>query len=65
MGIKEVQPIMKKKPTDRKRPDVPRFDESPVASATECTGLMPALPEGAQSQANLANLYSVHREKRQ
>lgn len=56
---------MKKKPTDRKRPDVPYLDESPVASATECTGLMPALPEGAQSQANLANLYSIHKEKQQ
>ncbi len=56
---------MKKKPTDRKRPDVPYLDESPVASATECTGLMPALPEGAQSQANLAKLYSIHKEKQQ
>lgn len=32
-----------------------------VASATECTGLMPALPESAASEETVAALYAVHR----
>lgn len=31
-----------------------------VASATECTGLMPALPEDADQDAAEAALYGIH-----
>ena len=34
-----------------------------VASATECTGLMPALPRDAGEDANSAALYDIHRAK--
>lgn len=37
------------------------FDEHEnVASATECTGLMPALPYDMREDKNLAALYSIH-----
>lgn len=34
-----------------------------VASATECTGLMPALPENHSQDAASAALYGVHAAK--
>lgn len=34
-----------------------------VASATECTGLMPALPRDDASEAECAALYAIHRAK--
>ena len=34
-----------------------------VASATECTGLMPALPEGEAQDAAEAALYGIHAAK--
>ena len=38
-------------------------EEAPVASATECTGLMPALPEDADQDAAEAALYGIHAAK--
>ena len=35
-----------------------------VASATECTGLMPALPPDDEGAERLAALYAVHPPKR-
>lgn len=35
-----------------------------VASATECTGLMPALPQGDAADANSAALCGIHGAKR-
>ncbi len=41
------------------------FDEMmKVASVTECTGLMPALPETEQGDQSLAALYAIHAAKR-
>ena len=34
-----------------------------VASATECTGLMPALPQNEESDARSAALYAIHDAK--
>lgn len=40
-------------------------DETPdVASATECTGLMPALPRTDAEDADRAALYAVHRGRK-
>ena len=36
------------------------YDISNTQSATECTGLMPAMPETAQQQAQLAGLMAIH-----
>ncbi len=45
-----------------------RRDEAPaaveVASATECTGLMAALPEDEEADERLAALYRIHEAKR-
>lgn len=35
-----------------------------VASLTECTGLMPALPQNEQQDVNSAALYAIHSAKR-
>jgi len=41
------------------------FNETePVASLTECTGLMPVLPADAQQDASYAALYAIHSAKR-
>ena len=41
------------------------FDEMmKVASVTECTGLMPALPETEQGDQSLAALYAIDAAKR-
>lgn len=42
----------------------PFFDAEQVASLTECTGLMPALPKDAQQDVNYAELYAIHCAKR-
>lgn len=42
----------------------PFFEAEQVASMTECTGLMPALPADAQQDANYAALYAIHDAKR-
>lgn len=39
-------------------------DGGEVASATECTGLMPALPRDEAEDAAQAALYAVHRARR-
>ena len=38
----------------------PFYDLSKVASATECTGLMPALPQDEEEDENYASLYATH-----
>ena len=38
--------------------------ELDVASATECTGLMPALPQDESQDVNSARLYGIHPAKR-
>lgn len=35
-----------------------------VASMTECTGLMPVLPMDAEQDANYAELYAIHRSRK-
>jgi len=35
-----------------------------VASMTECTGLMPVLPMDEEQDANYAELYAVHKSRR-
>ena len=39
-------------------------EELLAASMTECTGLMPALPQNGAQEASLAALYAVQRPKR-
>lgn len=41
--------------------DNPFYDVEDVASYTECTGLMPALPRTEDQDENLASLYAVHK----
>lgn len=41
--------------------DNPFYDVENVASYTECTGLMPALPGTEEQDENLASLYAVHK----
>ena len=36
------------------------FPSANMQSATECTGLMPAMPDTAQQQAQLASLMAIH-----
>lgn len=41
------------------------FEETEeVASATECTGLMPVLPMDQEQDANYASLYGIHRSRK-
>ena len=39
----------------------PFENEENVASFTECTGLMPALPKDLEQDENYAELYSIHK----
>ena len=40
------------------------FDEAmKVASSSECTGLMPALPATEQEDVNIVALYAIHKAK--
>ncbi len=50
------------KPEDRRRAEA-EADEQDVASASECTGLMPALPPDDDAQRSCAALYAVHMPK--
>ncbi|MBE5786132.1 MAG: hypothetical protein E7324_01165 [Clostridiales bacterium] len=43
----------------------PVFDVQQAASATECTGLMPAQVENADQGENLARLQAIHRIRRE
>lgn len=52
---------MKKK---RKGGD-PFFNVQKVGSATECTGLMPALPQTEEEDKNSAALYAIHDEEKE
>ena len=47
----------------RKRRMNPFYELSKVASATECTGLMPSLPQGEEEDENYAELYATHDQK--
>lgn len=38
-------------------------EEMQVASATECTGLIPALPQDESQDEHCAALYAIHRAK--
>lgn len=38
-------------------------EEMQVASATECTGLIPALPQDESQDEHSAALYAIHRAK--
>jgi hypothetical protein len=38
----------------------PFFELSKVASTTECTGLMPALPQNEDEDESYASLYATH-----
>lgn len=42
----------------------PFYDVEQVASITECTGLMPALPQDGQQEASYAALYAIHNARR-
>lgn len=42
----------------------PFFEQEQVASLTECTGLIPALPRDARQDREYAELYSIHNAKR-
>lgn len=42
----------------------PFYGVEDVASMTECTGLMPALPLDNQQSANYAALYAIHKGKK-
>ena len=45
--------------------DMPHTEEELLAaSMTECTGLMPALPQNGAQEASLAALYAMQRPKR-
>ena len=46
----------------KKLPDAVRETEE-VASATECTGLMPALPRDDAEDESAAALYAIHSAK--
>ncbi|MGN0801826.1 MAG: hypothetical protein ACI4MF_04420 [Candidatus Faecivicinus sp.] len=39
----------------------PFHDVEDVASATECTGLMPVLPKDEGQNVNYAELYAIHK----
>ena len=49
---KERAPIEKKQD--------PFYDIEKIASATECTGLMPAQVESEEEAENYAQLYAIH-----
>ncbi|MGI6239949.1 MAG: hypothetical protein ACOYI5_10035 [Christensenellales bacterium] len=38
----------------------PFFDLSKVASANECTGIMPSLPQNEAEADNIASLFATH-----
>lgn len=44
----------------RKRKKDPFYELAKVASATECTGLIPSLPQNEDEDENYASLYATH-----
>ena len=42
----------------------PFYETEKVASATECTGLMPSLPNSEEENAQYAMLYATHDAKK-
>ena len=48
---------------DARRPDTPFGEPAEVASATECTGLMPALNADDAADANSDALLGIHDAK--
>ena len=44
----------------RKKPDQSFYDMPEVQSATECTGLMPAMPPSEEGAENLSQLMAIH-----
>ena len=44
----------------RKKPDQSFYDMPEVQSATECTGLMPAMPPTEEGAENLSQLMAIH-----
>ena len=48
---------------EERKADATFGEPQSVASGTECTGLMPALPPDDAANANLAALYGIHRAK--
>ena len=42
------------------RSEDPFYELTRVASATECTGLMPSLPQSEEEDENYASLYATH-----
>jgi len=47
----------------RRRVNDAAYEGQAVASATECTGLMPALPDNGVQDATEAALYAIHAAK--
>ena len=58
MGEEEVIRV-----EDEKRTDAAAFPAEDVASASECTGLIPALPRDEAGLRACEALYAVHRQK--
>ena len=48
---------------EERKPDSTFGETGNVASATECTGLMPALPPDSAADASSAALYGIHDAK--
>ena len=44
----------------RKKPDQTFYDIADIQSATECTGLMPAMPPTEEGAENLSQLMAIH-----
>lgn len=44
---------------EKKQQD-PFYEQEKVVSATECTGLMPSLPQSEDEDENFASLYATH-----
>lgn len=45
---------------DQEKKRDPFYEISSVASATECTGLMPSLPQNEDEDESLSSLYATH-----
>lgn len=47
----------------KRKVEDPVFDVEKVASVTECTGLIPSLPQSELEDENYARLYATHSAK--
>ena len=47
----------------KRKSEDPIFDVEKVASVTECTGLIPSLPQSESEDENYARLYATHSAK--